>query len=141
MLQTATLQCRQANTGFAIVALLAVLSGCASTGTHAPRTSQEAVAGAVVGTLGAAGGAVAGVGLGALAGLQCGQAVIVCAPVMAVMVGVKGATMGGEAGAEAGVKWTRGATMPGSDTKSPDDSRSTGEPTASTPTTQPIVEH
>ena len=111
-MKTATLPHRFANTPIVIAALIAALGGCASTGTHAPRTNQEAAAGAAVGTLGAAGGAVGGAAMGALMGVQCDIFAFICSPVLAIVYGVKGATAGGQAGARAGVNWSRGDAAP-----------------------------
>lgn len=108
-----TWQHRLPNARAVVVALVMVVGGCASTGPYAPKTNQEAAAGAVVGTLGAAGGAVGGAALGAIAGMGCGFPVfIICSPVMAVVYGVGGAAKGGEVGARAGVNLSRSASAP-----------------------------
>ena len=123
MLQAATWQHRLPNARIVIAALVMAVSGCASTGQNAPMTNQEIAAGAVVGTLGAAGGAVGGTALGALSGLRCGPPLfIVCSPVTAVVGGVWGAVKGGEAGARAGVNASRSATAPESQKSAPEPS-------------------
>ena len=133
MPQAAIWQHRFPNARIVVVALVMALSGCASTGPSAPRTNQETAAGAVVGTLGAAGGAVGGTALGAVAGVaKCGPAFIICSPVFAVVGGVTGAVKGGEAGARAGVNLSRSASAP-------DSPKSASEPSAPESSGQSMV--